>query len=303
MSQRLSPMWLRGRAALDPERSFIVQAPAGSGKTELLIQRFLALLARVERPEELLAITFTRKAAGEMRDRVLERCARRALQWPARAPHDARRWPRARRAERDAERGWNLDRQSRRGCAIQTIDALCQRSRGRCRCCRGLAPRRDVVEDAQPLYASAARAHHRAARIEARRRTPWRCCSSHLDNNVRRSRVAARGDAGAARPLAAALRGHDGTATARRCSETALARAVALDHRRNCARSSSRCRRAPSCSRCARARERGIACGRRAPIGACAGPTADAGRSTRDWHAHVAWAGDLLLTQGRRVER
>jgi len=112
-------------AALDVTRSFLIQAPAGSGKTALLMQRFLALLARVERPEAIVAMTFTRKAAAEMRERIFSALRGAASAASGADAHEQRTCELARAALAQDERlGWQLAAHPAR-LQIHTIDALC----------------------------------------------------------------------------------------------------------------------------------------------------------------------------------
>ncbi len=146
------------RRALDPGRSFIVQAPAGSGKTELLIQRYLVLLSRVEQPEEIAAITFTIKAAAEMRRRVLEAlAAARTAPRPA-EPHRALTWDSARAVlDRDGRLGWRLEENAAR-LRVQTMDALCASLTRQMPLVSSFGAPPGVVEDAARHYRDAARA-------------------------------------------------------------------------------------------------------------------------------------------------
>jgi len=145
------------RRALDPKTSFIVQAPAGSGKTELLTRRVLTLLGSVEEPEEILAITFTRKAASEMRERVVAMLARAADTSAAPASaHEEAGLALARAAlARDRERGWQLLRNPRR-LTLRTIDALATQLAHRLPVVSALGAPSGVVEDAWTLYREAA---------------------------------------------------------------------------------------------------------------------------------------------------
>src|SRR3970040_2663849 len=110
----------------DPARhaalSYIGRAPAGSGKTTLLVGRFVELLKTVRQPEEVVAITFTRKAAAEMRERVLEKVA------PELAPR----------------------------LRIQTIDALCASLTAQMPVLAKFGAQPGVAEEASELYREAA---------------------------------------------------------------------------------------------------------------------------------------------------
>ncbi|MEZ5528963.1 MAG: UvrD-helicase domain-containing protein [Porticoccaceae bacterium] len=111
--------------ALDPNRSFAVAAPAGSGKTELLTQRVLRLLATVDAPEEILCMTFTRKAAGEMRQRIIQALRKAARGEQPGSEHQRVTQELAQAAlERDRELDWQLLHSPNR-LRILTIDGFC----------------------------------------------------------------------------------------------------------------------------------------------------------------------------------
>ena len=129
--------------ALEYDKSFIVQAPAGSGKTTLLTQRILRLLSIVKKPEEILAITFTKKAANEMRSRVTaalqnatEKYAKQAL-------------------EQDKKYNWNLLENPNR-LQIKTIDSLCHNLAQQMPMLSSFSAITKITDDAKTLYLKAA---------------------------------------------------------------------------------------------------------------------------------------------------
>ena len=168
--------------ALRVDRSFIVQAPAGSGKTELLTQRFLALLAVVDRPEALLAITFTRKAAAEMRNRILE--SLRHCEDPQSKLRDDTRALARRVLVVDNRNDWGLLRNPSR-LRVLTIDALNQSLARRLPVLSGLGAGLGIDEDGLELYEEAAeRLLAHLPSDDPRVAEAVAILLEHLDNNV-----------------------------------------------------------------------------------------------------------------------
>ncbi len=93
--------------AVDPANNVVLEASAGTGKTTVLVSRYVNLLRAGVDPSNILAITFTRQAAAEMRDRII-RQLRRLADGP---PGDRGRWRGLRDRLGDV--------------AVSTIDAFC----------------------------------------------------------------------------------------------------------------------------------------------------------------------------------
>lgn len=147
--------------ALDPTQSFIVQAPAGSGKTGLLIQRYLRLLVFVDNPEEIVAITFTRKAAAEMRERILK-ALQSAVSGPSTLFHDLSAFDQlthelaSNALQHDLRNTWRILENPAR-LRIQTIDALCASLTQQMPILSQFGAQPETTEDASDLYVRAAR--------------------------------------------------------------------------------------------------------------------------------------------------
>jgi len=144
--------------ALDAEKSILVQAPAGSGKTDLLTRRFLCLLSEVEEPGQIVAITFTIPAAAEMRIRILSELEKAADRVPLSPADDAFSMQAlADNALQHAQMlGWNLLDQPAQ-LRISTIDSFCRELALQQPLLSGLGDGLGIYEQPDELYRRAAR--------------------------------------------------------------------------------------------------------------------------------------------------
>ena len=137
-------------------RSFIIEAPAGAGKTELLTQRYLKLLQTVNEPEEIIAITFTNKAAAEMRLRILDSLINAANQTPPNAAHKQVTYQLSLQAIQHGQaKDWKLIENPSR-LRIFTIDSLCGYLARQMPLMSRFGAQPRVTDDASTLYAQAA---------------------------------------------------------------------------------------------------------------------------------------------------
>jgi ATP-dependent exoDNAse (exonuclease V) beta subunit len=170
--------------ARDIRRNIQLQAPAGSGKTTVLAQRFLAALAAADEPEEVLAITFTRKAAAEMRERVL--AALEDALPPAQPERE--RWKALRAAvqAQAARRDWRTEELPQR-LRIQTIDSLAAELARAMPVLGRMQSSLRVIDDAASMYEEAARRTLRDGDADPDYHDDVDVLLERLDNNLDRA--------------------------------------------------------------------------------------------------------------------
>ncbi|MGA3081444.1 MAG: UvrD-helicase domain-containing protein [Terracidiphilus sp.] len=150
------PDQLERQRALDSGRSILVQAPAGSGKTDLLTRRLLRLLGEVDAPGQIVAITFTNAAAAEMRSRILGELEKAAANLTPPADEFSMDFLAHRALMRSHALGWkllDLTAQLR----VCTIDSFCRDLALQQPLLSGLGGGIDIAEQPDELYRRAAR--------------------------------------------------------------------------------------------------------------------------------------------------
>lgn len=173
---------LQRQLAIDPRQSFIVQAPAGSGKTELLTQRYLRLLGQVSTPEQIVALTFTRKAASEMRARILLALKQVASGIPANSAHQQQTFAYAEQAlAQSAKHQWHILEQPTR-LHITTIDSFCQILSHAIPLQEKQIPYAQINDKPRILYQAAAMACFSHCLQEEKLHADLSCLLHHLDN-------------------------------------------------------------------------------------------------------------------------
>lgn len=170
--------------ALNPEQSFAVSAPAGSGKTGLLTQRVLKLLQHCEHPEEILCITFTRKAAFEMSERILDALQLAATEPEPSSGHAQLSWQLAHAVlARDAQKNWQLLQNPNR-LRIQTIDGLCRSIAKQLPLSSGLGALPDTLDLPEQAYTQAISDFLQLLKADTPAQADLLRLLSHLDNNI-----------------------------------------------------------------------------------------------------------------------
>lgn len=137
-------------------KNMLLDASAGTGKTSRLIERTLQAYLSVDTPDQVLDLTFTNKAAAEMRQRLITELRNAESDAPVHSPHEKSMRDLAKRVlKRDSELGWNILKNPNQ-LEIKTFDSLCASIVSQAPLTSKIGGAAQVAENPTPLYKVAA---------------------------------------------------------------------------------------------------------------------------------------------------